>query len=198
MNYLAHAYLNGLRNDEVLMGNMMGDFVKGSNYKLFSHNIQEGIMLHRHIDLFTDQHQAVASAKQLFRANHGLFSGILTDILFDYFLANDKEKFSSHHDLKVFTNHVYSVINHHETLMDEKMLHMTFYMKKYDWLYNYRLTEGITQSFDGLFKRIPRMGDVEKGKKTFLENLDDLKQCYTWLMSDLKKEFFDKNKSYLN
>jgi acyl carrier protein phosphodiesterase len=190
MNYLAHAYLNGQRNDAILMGNMMGDFVKGSQYKLFNANIQEGIILHRSIDVFTDQHPAVEQAKQFFRKDHRLFSGILTDTLFDYFLANDVSKFSNYDELKVFTQHIYKVINEHEHLMNDKMKTMTFYMQKHDWLYEYRLQEGIIKSFQGLFKRIPLMGDVETGIATFINQIEPLRECYTWLIADLQNKFW--------
>lgn len=190
MNYLAHAYLNGQRNNDVLMGNMMGDFVKGSQYKNFTEEIQEGILLHRQIDVFTDQHPAVKEAKKLFRKDHRLFSGILTDTLFDYFLANDASKFENYEQLKLFTNHVYQVINERHELMDDKMKHMTYHMQKHDWLFQYRLQEGIIQSFQGLFRRIPLMGEVEKGISTFVNNIEPLQDCYVWLMEDLKKEFW--------
>jgi acyl carrier protein phosphodiesterase len=49
MNYLAHATLS-FKNDEILTGNMISDFVKGNKKMLYPAIIQKGIMLHRMID----------------------------------------------------------------------------------------------------------------------------------------------------
>ena len=55
MNYLAHVYLSG--SDEFLcIGNFIGDHVKGKAYFDYPETIQNGILLHRKIDYFTDQH----------------------------------------------------------------------------------------------------------------------------------------------
>ena len=64
MNFLAHAYLSFDHND-ILVGNMISDFVKGNKKDLFSVNIQKGIVLHRAIDAFTDQHKATSSIKNI-------------------------------------------------------------------------------------------------------------------------------------
>ncbi len=51
MNYLAHAYLS-FHDPEVLVGNMISDFVKGKKQYDYPDGIQKGIRLHRIIDLF--------------------------------------------------------------------------------------------------------------------------------------------------
>ena len=56
MNYLAHAFLS-LNDDEIQLGNLIGDFVKGNKYERYPPKIKKGILLHRHIDSFTDHHQ---------------------------------------------------------------------------------------------------------------------------------------------
>ncbi len=61
MNYLAHAYLS-FKNEEILVGNMISDFVKGGSKFNFPVNIQKGIMLHRMIDAFADLHPATKTA----------------------------------------------------------------------------------------------------------------------------------------
>jgi len=53
MNVLAHIYLSG-DSDEIIIGNYIGDYVKGSDYLKYPELIKKGIILHRHIDDFTD------------------------------------------------------------------------------------------------------------------------------------------------
>ena len=53
MNYLAHIYLSG-NDPDLIFGNFIADAVPGKQYKNYSNRIQEGIILHREIDSFTD------------------------------------------------------------------------------------------------------------------------------------------------
>ena len=62
MNYLAHIYLSGT-NDLLKIGNFMADSIKGNTYKLFDDEITKGILLHRHIDSFTDAHPIYRKSK---------------------------------------------------------------------------------------------------------------------------------------
>jgi len=54
MNYLAHAYLS-FNEPELLLGNMVSDYVKGKKQFDFPKRMQAGIRLHRAIDEFTTQ-----------------------------------------------------------------------------------------------------------------------------------------------
>ena len=58
MNFLAHAYLS-FGQEEILVGNLVADFIKGKELRQFSEDIQIGILLHREIDSFTDTHPLV-------------------------------------------------------------------------------------------------------------------------------------------
>lgn len=94
MNYLAHLYLSG--NDHQLMvGNFIGDAVKGSLYEQFPGRIREGILLHRQIDTYTDNHPKIRQAKSYFSKSYGKYSGVVVDVLFDHFLASNWNKY--HH-----------------------------------------------------------------------------------------------------
>ncbi|KKM01805.1 hypothetical protein LCGC14_1790730, partial [marine sediment metagenome] len=50
MNYLAHIYLSG-DHPEVMVGGLLGDFVKGPLRGQLPRAIEEGIALHRKIDV---------------------------------------------------------------------------------------------------------------------------------------------------
>ena len=56
MNFLAHSYLSG-SDQKILVGNFIGDFVKGKQYENYDDSIQKGIILHREIDYYTDKHE---------------------------------------------------------------------------------------------------------------------------------------------
>lgn len=93
MNFLAHLYLSG-DSDGVQTGNFIGDYVKGSHYNRYNGDIRKGILLHRAIDTFTDNHPAVGEAKSVFRPKYGRYAGIVTDVAFDHLLARRWEEFA--------------------------------------------------------------------------------------------------------
>ena len=93
MNYLAHIYLSG-DSEEIKVGNFIGDFVKGNQHQQFPEQVAYGIILHRRIDSFTDQHTIVRECIQLLRPGYGKYAGIVADVFFDHFLAANWSDYS--------------------------------------------------------------------------------------------------------
>ncbi len=176
MNYLAHALLS-FGEEEILTGNMLGDFVKGKSYLQYPLPVQHGILLHRFIDRATDEHPIVHEAISVFRPEFLLSGGVFTDIFFDHFLANDKRYFDEE-SLLGFTNTIYSTLNKYDYLFDDQMITFFSYMSKYNWLYHYRYMEGVGKSIRGICKRYPRLGDAEKALGIFTENYAFLQARY--------------------
>jgi acyl carrier protein phosphodiesterase len=189
MNYLAHAYLTGTRGDLVLMGNLMGDFVKGNKYLQYEFEVQQGILLHRNIDTFVDAHPLLSEAKQLLRPHYGLYSGALLDVLWDHFLANDRAVFSSEQTLLDYTQHIYAVMDKNKALMSEKMSHICGYMVQYDWLANYRKIEGLHSSWRGMSKRIEHLPSADEVVAITKNNYEYYGSVYHTIIADMRKQF---------
>jgi len=108
MNFLAHLYLSG-ESEEVKVGNFIGDYVKGRQYLAYPEPVQKGILLHRSIDWFTDRHPAVRQSQEPFREAYGRYAGIVTDLVFDHFLAARWPDYSPVR-LRDFTRHTHAVL----------------------------------------------------------------------------------------
>ena len=93
MNYLAHIYLSG-ESDEIKLGNFIGDHVKGNKFLDYPEQVSLGIRMHRAIDSFTDQHLDVREFNKLLKPGYGRYSGIVSDIFFDHFLASNWQEYS--------------------------------------------------------------------------------------------------------
>ena len=109
MNFLAHIYLSGNSRD-VLIGNFIGDYVKGKEYTHYPAGIQKGILLHRHIDSFTDQHPVTRSSKKFISERYGLYAGIVVDIFYDHFLSVRWDKYSDM-SLSTYVRDRYKMLN---------------------------------------------------------------------------------------
>ena len=185
MNYLAHAYLS-FNDPEILVGNMISDFVKGKQKEAYPPNIKKGIMLHRAIDAFTDTHQATAKAKEFFRPYYRLYAGAFVDIVYDHFLANDFFVFSET-ELAAFSQKTYSTLDKFHGILPERFSTMLWHMKQHDWLFNYKYSWGIENSFRGLTHRAQYINDSKAAFEVFEKNYLALQDCYIEFMPDITR-----------
>lgn len=186
MNYLAHAYLS-FNMPGILVGNMISDFVKGKKKFDYPEKIQQGIALHREIDSFTDTHSATKQAKEIFRSAYGLYASPIMDVVYDHFLALDKNEFTEQ-SLKAFTVKTYETLDQYTDLLPENFASMYPYMKMHNWLYNYRHPEGIQKSLGGLVRRAKYMEESDTAYLLFTEHYEEIKRLYKLFFPELKEK----------
>ena len=186
MNYLAHAFLS-FNQPEILVGNMISDFVKGKKKIIYPSDIQNGIVLHRAIDEFTDAHPATKKAKEFFRPAYRLYSGAFVDVVFDHFLAIDKNEFENSTELQNFTLQVYQTLEENFSLLPQHFQSFFPHMKKNNWLYNYQFFQGVKMGFGGLVNRAAYIKDSTTANTVFITNYSELKDCYDIFFPTLKK-----------
>ncbi len=186
MNFLAHAVLS-FEEDSVLTGNMISDFVKGKKKFNFPIPIQEGIMLHRMIDAFTDTHPATQEAKSFFRHAYRLYSGPIVDIVYDHFLANDVKEFRDAMALETFAKTTYSALEKNSEYWPPVFATIFPYMKSENWLLGYRMVTGIQKSLRGLARRSLYMPSTEEAYRLFNEHYSSLQYCYEHFFPEVKQ-----------
>jgi len=184
MNYLAHAYLS-FEEPGILVGNMISDFVKGKKKFDYPGKIQQGIALHREIDLFTDTHSATREAKHIFSGAYRLYSGAIIDVVYDHFLAIDENEFTDE-SLKKFTINTYETLEQFTELFPEKFGMMYPYMKMHNWLYNYKYSQGIQKSLAGLVRRAKYLEESDTAYSLFTIHYEELKKLYGLFFPELK------------
>lgn len=150
MNFLAHIYLSG-NSDEIRLGNFIGDYVKGRDHQNYPRQVQIGIIIHRKIDSFTDSHPIVRSHKEMFYPRYHKYAGIVTDILYDHFLAHEWHMFSE----IIFDEYVENVHDWLRSNLDNMPLEMKKFVPNFirnKWLHSYRTIEGIQSVLIGMSK----------------------------------------------
>ena len=186
MNYLAHAYLS-FNQPQILIGNLISDFVKGKAKFSYPLEIQNGIALHRAIDELTDAHPATKKAKEFFRPAYRLYSGAFIDVVYDHFLALDTNEFINSSALENFSAEVYSTLDENFSVLPQGFQSMLPHMKQYNWLLNYQYTAGIERSFGGLVRRAAYLDESDNAFAIFTGNYQELKECYKIFFPSLKK-----------
>lgn len=80
MNFLAHLHI-AHHCQSSLLGNLLGDFVKGDPTEQYPQSLVQGIRLHRWVDAYTDSHPVMKAAKSLFPSQQQRFAPIASTVL---------------------------------------------------------------------------------------------------------------------
>ncbi len=164
----------------------MGDFVKGNKYLNYTQDIQNGLLLHREIDTFTDNHNSHKLSRDKFRKQFGLYSGIVVDIVYDHFLANHWSVFHSE-SLELFARQAYDHIqlNIHE--LPPRLQQITPYIIQNNWLVTYRSLEGLERVLIGMTKKTSLPPQISFAMSVIEENYEEISEEFTQIMNDLCK-----------
>ena len=182
MNYLAHIYLSG-DNDLVTIGNFIADGIKGKRYKKFSKDIQIGILLHRHIDTYTDANKTVRLSTKRLHEKYSHYSGVIVDILYDHFLAKNWASYSDT-PLDKYIEKFYDSLGINYDLLPLRIQKMMPYMLADNWLLSYASIDGISKVLDGVNRRT-------KNRSSMNEAVVELKEFYTEFENEFSA-FFDE------
>lgn len=170
MNYLAHLFLSG-KSDELMIGNFIADAVKGRQYKNYSDRVREGILLHRHIDTYTDKHEIVEASKSRLRAKYRKYAPIIVDIYYDHFLAVNWDSFSDE-PLPEYSAQVYRML---KTNLDElplKSVQFLGYMMRNNILCAYATTAGVQRVLEGMAYRASFQSNMEHAAEDLIEHYE--------------------------
>jgi acyl carrier protein phosphodiesterase len=184
LNFLAHAYLS-FNHPEILVGNMISDFVKGKKKFDYPAGIQHGIALHRSIDTFTDQHEATKEGKEVFRPAYRLYSGAFMDVVYDHFLAADENEFTEE-SLLIFSQKTYATLDDYSHWLPAVFAGMFPYMKQHNWLFNYRTRRGTDKSLGGVVRRSAYLTESETAFQLFEQHYQLLEDCYRHFWVDAR------------
>ena len=176
MNLLAHAYLSKPYSS-VLLGNMLGDDVKGMQIKLYPPGVRVGIQLHRYIDSFTDEHPLISEAKKIFSPVAGLYAGAIIDISMDYFLANDPLILSAV-QWQAFAHWAYQQLAIGESWHIGGFKRYFPYLVRENWFIHYAELPFIEQSMRNLLKRVGKAAIYPEVKSLFESNNKMLAETY--------------------
>ena len=160
MNYLGHMILSG-EDENTLLGNFIGDHISNKTLHHFSQSVQEGIHLHKAIDLYTDSHPKSRALRAVLFGQYRHRSRVILDLFYDHFLAANFDHFHPL-PLSVYVQKVYDMLQRQLHLMPASAKHYFLAMKKYGWLEDYASTEGIRLVLNQMSKRknIDPMGNA--------------------------------------
>ncbi|EGA65001.1 ACP phosphodiesterase [Vibrio brasiliensis] len=181
MNYLAHLHI-AQHCQSSLLGNLLGDFVKGNPDTQFSQHVSQGVRLHRFVDSYTDSHGSVIEARQLFDNGTRRFSGIALDMFWDHCLAKRWYEFHSQ-PLEQFCNAALEQVMNDEQQqqLPERFVTVTQAMWQGQWLSSYQHIENIEFALQRMSNRSARMARLADCFPYLERNYHQLDELFTSL-----------------
>lgn len=177
MNFLAHLHLSGTE-PEILVGNFMGDFVKGRIGEEYPPLIRQGLMLHRGIDGFANGHTAFMASRRRLDRSFGLYRPVMVDLFYDHFLAAEWERWSEA-SLDEFLADSRRAVEEYRELLPHRLQDILSLI--FDELIpSYREVEGIGRALGRMSARIRRENPLGGG-------VEELKRHYGALRDDFRR-----------
>ncbi len=174
MNYLVHFLLAG-DDDELRLGNLLGDYVKG-RVERFEHpglteRLRTGIQMHRTIDAFSDRHPAVHRSKRILSADYGRLSGVIVDVFYDHVLAR---RWTEHHPrpLRDYAQGVYRTLEGNRHRLPVPVHPLIASMSRGDWLGGYASQRGIERALRGMAQRRPVAAEIGTAGRLLADHFD--------------------------
>jgi acyl carrier protein phosphodiesterase len=192
MNFLAHIYLSN-NDNKVAIGNFISDSIRGKNYKKYPKDIQVGILLHRHIDTFTDAHKTVRLSTKRLHENYGHYSGIIVDILYDHFLAKNWSNYSNV-PLAEFIDEFYVNLQEHFDILPKRIQQFMPYMIADNWLLSYKEIEGIQKVLEGMNRRTKNRSQMNLALNELKAFYEEFEAEFTLFFEDLRNFTAKKHK----
>ncbi|ELA7567557.1 TPA: ACP phosphodiesterase [Vibrio alginolyticus] len=190
MNFLAHLHIAEHSNSH-LLGNLLGDFVKGDPSKLYDRDISNGIRLHRFVDRITAHHPIVNECKPHFTGVARRFAPIALDMFWDHCLAkhwNDFHSVSLEHFVKTAYERVNREVHEH---LPPRFLVLHSRMWHGRWLQSYQDLDNIEFALHRMSQRSPRMADLTTTFKVIESDYTELEEKFSSLYRDVLRQSYD-------
>ena len=183
MNFLAHLYLSG-ESDGIKTGNFIGDYVKGRNFENYTGDIRKGILLHRSIDNFTDNHYLFQEVRKYFYPDYGRYSGIVGDVVCDHLLAKQWNRFSCY-QLRDFARNAHNILLSNYFKLPFRVQQFLPLMIKHNRLESYASVEGLEKALQIManYTTLPALS--HKAVEVLEKNHDQINEFFIRFMEEI-------------
>ncbi|MDR9891041.1 ACP phosphodiesterase [Pseudenterobacter timonensis] len=177
MNFLAHLHLAHLA-DSSLPGNLLADFVRGNPAETYAPEVVAGILMHRRIDVMTDNLPEVLEAKAWFRPETRRVAPITLDVMWDHFLSRHWAQLSPDLTLPDFVHYAHAQV---ATILPDsppRFVNLNDYLWSERWLERYGEMAFIQRVLNGMASRRPRLEALRDSWQDLDTHYDALEQRF--------------------
>lgn len=183
MNHLAHCYLS-FGDEDLLLGNFIGDFVKGHTWENYPRPVQRGILLHRAIDSFTDNHPLTDRSVTRIRSLARRYAPPFVDILYDHLLALNWEKHTQQ-PFQAFADQTYAQLERRVAEMPPILQERLPKMLAGQFLHGYTRREGLDWVLQRFSTRLSGQFDIDSLSNLFFDQIEQFSEDFNGFFPDL-------------
>jgi acyl carrier protein phosphodiesterase len=188
MNHLANLYLS--RNlGEKMLGCLIGEIVRTSNFEKYTQSIVEGIELNKKISNFVKDHPVYERSRMKLNPKYSKHASKIIDIFYDHFLAANWHLYSEE-SLGQFAREHYDFILENHGILPYKLRKIISVMVNDNWLVNYASVQGIHSFMREITRRDTFQTNLEY-------SLEDLINQYNEFKADFD-EIFPQVQQYVH
>jgi len=183
VNYLAHILLSGDNLDRQV-GGLLGDFVKGPLQGKYPEHVEEGIALHRKLDVYTDAQPEIQNLIRTFAPPWRRYAGIILDIAFDHLLAT---RWQAYHSLSLdhFCQRFYQHLNTCQTWLPARAQHFNQRAAEIRWLQSYADKTLIPIMLNRVGERLRRPLPLGEAWPEIVNRHEEVEQVFSTVMTRL-------------
>jgi acyl carrier protein phosphodiesterase len=180
LNFLAHALLAG-EDPALLVGGVIGDWIKGSLPGILPDDLAKGVALHRAIDNFAESQPAFRRSRSRVSLERRRYAGVLVDVFYDHLLAKNWATIH-HQSLEEYCDVVYRSIKNRRDELPISSHPGLKLMAEEDWLTSYARIEDIADVLARMSRRARQPNPLANGEQEFLADVDGFTgDFYEWL-----------------
>jgi acyl carrier protein phosphodiesterase len=171
VNFLFHLYLSA-DDPELLLGNFMGDFVKGPLDDTYPPRIRQGLLLHRKIDAFAQRDTNFQRSRLRLPPHYGLYRGVLVDLFYDHFLAKEWASWSE----VAFTDYLawaQQIVEKQRAILPPRLQELAPIIFS-ELLPSYRKIAGTELALRRMSRRVQRANPLAEGGRELMRHYAEL------------------------
>lgn len=190
MNYLAHLHI-AEQVESSLLGNLLGDFVKGQPGPHLPKAIQHGIFLHRRVDGFTDGHPISRQLKQYFDPSVRRYVPIALDMFWDHCLAHQWSRYHSS-TLATFVENAQAMIEleSHSVELPAGYVNVSQKLWPQQWLLSYQSFDNIAYALERISQRRPQLHGLPQCISGLEQHYDRFSEAFNEFYPEVMHEAY--------
>jgi acyl carrier protein phosphodiesterase len=185
LNFLFHLHLSG-DDPDILTGNLMGDFVKGRIGDDYPPRLRDGIVLHRRIDSFAQNHSLFRQSRLRIDPCYGHWRGVLVDLFYDHFLAVEWGRWSQE-PFDAYLKRAQGMVEANRRFLPERMREVLAVIFG-DLIPSYGEVQGIGRALERMARRrVRRPNPLAGGEGELVRHYAGLQDDFRGFMPEVRR-----------
>lgn len=186
VNFLAHVYFADGYSPHIV-GQLLGDFVRGRSLEQFPADVAQAIRTHRAIDSYTDKHPLSRQARNLFEPPVRRYAGIVVDVIYDHFLARQWDQYCDI-GLSEYAALVHAALAEHADILPDGARRFAAFMLTDELLAGNLHRHRIDLTLQRIAARRPGLAPLAEASAPMWRHEDQLQQIFNQFFPQLRQQ----------